>query len=355
MDDRHNPLAADLDHILVHGEGLWEELRGGRIFITGGTGFVGRWMLESLLWVNERLQLDVSAVALTRSPARFADRNPHIAAAPELTLLEGDVSTFAFPDGPFTHVLHMATETNVELSSRRPSLEFDTAVNGTRHMLEFARNHGVEHFLYTSSGAIYGRQPVDCENISEDDPFAPHADDAGAAYAHGKRAAEFLCAAAHTETGIRTTIARLFSFVGPYLDIDAGYAVGNFIRDAMRDSAIRIAGDGTPRRSYLYSADLALWLWTILLRGKPGWAYNVGSEEDVSILDLAHTVAGVLNPDAEILVAQSPVPGTPPSRYVPGTQRARSELGLRPIIGLEDGIRRTASWHAGQHANGSGA
>jgi dTDP-glucose 4,6-dehydratase len=114
----------------------------------------------------------------------------------------------------------------------------------------------------------------------------------------------------------------------------------------LRGSAVDVAGDGTPIRSYLYAADLAIWLWTILLRGQPGRAYNVGSEHEISIYELARLVAGL--PDRERLVVRrriEPEPSKTGPRYVPSTERARTELGLRELVGLDDAIERTVRWH----------
>ncbi|MDO8848031.1 MAG: NAD-dependent epimerase/dehydratase family protein [Coriobacteriia bacterium] len=340
-----NPLAADLDHVVDCTGALWEQLRGGRLFITGGTGFVGRWMLESFARANRELGLGAHVIALSRDPARFAAKAPHLVADPAIEFVAGDMRTFAFPEGNITHVLHMATETNQIAASARPSLEFDTAVEGTRRVLALAAERGVAGMLYTSSGAVYGRQPSDVTHVPEDAGIAPVPNDVGAAYAHGKRAAEFLCAAAHAEVGTPVAIARLFAFVGPHLPMDAGYAVGNFIRDALAGAPIRIGGDGTPMRSYLYAADLAWWLWTVLLAGAPARAYNVGSDAELSIRELADTVARTLDGAAEVEVAKQPVAGAPPRRYVPDVTRAREELGLAPLVTLEDGIVRTAAWY----------
>ena len=194
-------------------------------------------------------------------------------------------------------------------------------------------------------GAVYGPQPPGLTHLPENHPGGPDPLDPGSAYAEGKRAAEQLCALAGQERGIEIAVARGFAFVGPRLPLDAHFAVGNFIRDALADGPIRVGGDGTPFRSYLYAADLAIWLWTILLRGAPGRAYNVGSDDAMSIAQVAGTVRAALEVRAPVQVARLPSPaGQPASRYVPDISRARHELGLRPHIDLAEGVRRTARW-----------
>lgn len=342
----------DLDHVLEHVGNTWADLRGERLFITGGTGFFGGWMVESLLHADERLGLGVRAHLLTRDPERFRAVAPHVAGHPSITLCAGDIRDFAFPEADFSSILHMATETELGGSA---AASFSTAVSGTTRVLELAARSVARRLLLTSSGAVYGTQPPDLERIPEDHARAPRPEDPAAGYGHGKRAAEFLCAAAAADTGLEVKIARCFAFVGPLLPLDANFAIGNFIRDAMTGGPIRVAGDGTPRRSYLYAADLAAWLWTILLRGAPGRPYNVGSDADVAIADLARLVAEAINPGAEVVVAQPPTPNRPPARYVPAIERASSELGLRPWVALQDAIRRTADWYSTGPTRGRGA
>jgi dTDP-glucose 4,6-dehydratase len=165
-------------------------------------------------------------------------------------------------------------------------------------------------------------------------------------YSEGKRVAEHLAAIYHRRHGLAVTIARGFAFVGPYLPLDGPFAIGNFLRDGLAGGPVRVGGDGTPYRSYLYAADLAVWLWTILLRGTPCRPYNVGSEQDIAIAALARKIADVFQ--TEVHVARPAEPGKVPERYVPSTRRARTELGLDAWIGLDDGIARTLRWQRRQ-------
>jgi dTDP-glucose 4,6-dehydratase len=342
-----NPLAADLDHILAETQGLWDGLRGQHVFMTGGTGFFGRWLLESFVWVNDRLNLGAQVTVLTRSPDAFRGQAPHLAGDPAIHLAAGDVRTFDFPQGEFSHVIHAATEADLSLMATAPLQVFDVNVEGTRRVLEFARQAGARHFLFTSSGAVYGRQPAALERIPEDFPGGPDPTDTHSTYGiagEAKRAAESLCALYARQFGPTTVIARCFTFVGPHLPLDGKFAIGNFLRDATAGTPIRVGGDGTPYRSYLYAADLAIWLWTLLIRGASGQAYNVGSELGLPLAAVARAVGDGVTPPLPVHIAQVPDPALPPSRYVPCTRKARIELGLRETVDLKESIRRSLGW-----------
>jgi nucleoside-diphosphate-sugar epimerase len=338
-------LAQDLDHILDYTRDLWGDARGARLFLTGGTGFVGRWLLESYAWANDRLALGSSAVVLTRAPEAFRRVAPGIAAHPALSYCTGRMQSFAHPDGMFSHVIHAATESSPGGDPLDPLRQFDANVQGTQRVLDFAIARGAIRFLFTSSGAVYGHQPTDMSHIIEDYAGAPSCTDPQSAYGQSKRASEFMCSAYAQAHGLQTTIARGFAFVGPGLPLDANSAIGNFLRDALRGGPITVRGDGTAHRSYLYAADLAIWLWTILFRGQPGRPYNVGSERDLTIAALAREVADAIAPSATIEILGEPSPGRPTERYVPSTQRAKAELGLQAWIPLEEAIRRTAAYY----------
>ncbi len=340
-----NPLGNDLDHILAHTEGLWEKLRGKRIFITGGTGFMGRWLLESFAWANDNLNLNASALVLTRNKEAFQTKAPNLAENPAIQFHIGDVRDFDFPEGQFSHIIHAATSASAKLNEEDPLLMFDTIVEGTRHTLDFAVHCGAGKFLLTSSGAVYGKQPPEMTHIPEDYRGAPDSADPNSAYGEGKRAAELLCAIYAKKYGIESKIARCFAFVGPYLPLDIHYAIGNFIRDGLNGGPIQVKGDGTPYRSYLYAADLAIWLWTFLFKGESCRPYNVGSDEAISIKEVAYKVAASFPNSPKVLVAKSPVPGRSVERYVPAIKKARESLGLDCPVNTDEAINRTVKWN----------
>jgi dTDP-glucose 4,6-dehydratase len=343
-----NVLHNDLDHVLAHTEHLWAEVRGERFFITGGTGFVGTWLMESLLWANRRLGLGISGVLLTRNGSAYRQRLPHLAEDPCVTLLSGDAVSFAYPEGSFPLVIHAATGRYSFPGADRPSATLARDLAATERVLELARARRTRRFLFTSSGAVYGRQPADLARIPEDYTCAPLPTDANSGYGQSKRASEFLCASYARVLEFDCTIARMFAFTGPYLPLGENYAAGNFIRDALAGGPVRITGDGTAVRSYLYAADMAIWLWTILLRGTSGVAYNVGSPHAVSIVELARHVIEAADGGIRIEIGEPTTPGVSPSRYVPAIDRARNDLGLQVRVPLEDGLRRMWQWNQAQ-------
>ena len=335
----------DLNHILEHTEQLWQKLCGKKIFVTGGTGFFGKWLLESFAWANKQLGLKAQMLVLSREPDLFKRRYPHPAKAADVKFHKGDIRNFDFPEGHFDFIIHAAAEASAKLNTEKPLLMIDTIIEGTRRVLDFARQRKAKRLLFISSGAVYGRQPPDIPLVSEDYLGAPDSTQPVSAYREGKRLAELLCSIYQAQYGLEATIARSFALVGPYLNLDIHFAIGNFIRDGLKGDTINVLGDGSPFRSYLYAADLAIWLWTILLKGQSGWAYNVGSDKEINIADLALLVSKCFPQHPEVKIAQTPVPGKAPERYVPCIDRAKKELKLHCWIELDEAIRRTIDFY----------
>lgn len=342
-------LASDLEYIVRSCEGLWETLRNRRLLITGGTGFFGSWILESFAWANNKFDLSASAAVLTRNPEAFRKKMPHLASEPNIGIYKGDVRTFDLLVEPFDFIIHAAAPVDPKVLARDRLETVDTIVNGTRQILQHSIRCKAQRLLYISSGAVYGAQPTELQGLSEHYNGAPDITKPSWAYGEAKRYAEMLCTLFHESYGVPVVIARPFTFVGPYQDLDASFAVTQFIRCGLRGVPIRIEGDGTPLRSYCYAADLAVALWKILLEGKPGSVYNVGSEEVLSILELAHRVVMALGIDLDIFVSRQAAIDTKPVRYVPDITRLKSELGFRPQVELDVALKKTINWARETH------
>ena len=288
-----------------------------RILMTGGTGFFGK----SILDYNRRHPLGELTI-LSRSAARFAANNPELFAG--VRFVEGDVRTFSVGSRRYDWVIHAATPARTDV----PDAEMRSIIlDGTANAIRQARTCGAEKFMMVSSGGVYGRgfgRP-----FSEDDEPNPYT-----AYGCAKLEAERMA----VESELFALLPRCFAFVGKHLDREAHFAIGNFIRDALRGEDLVIKGDGTSVRSYLYADDLVEWLWAILERGVSGRVYNVGSDESISIRELANLVGKSLGAKGTVHVLGQSVPGAT-NVYVPNASRAKAELGLSVKVGLAEAIR----------------
>ena len=316
--NKTNIIAVDCENILNSVKLGWQGLKGKNIFLTGGTGFFGKWFLHSFNYANEKLDLNATMTVLSRNSERFLKDYPCFKLMRNIKFIDGDVRNFNFPIEKFNYAIHAATPASAKLEAENPNEMYSIIVDGTKHVLDFAKQSGVSKLLLTSSGAVYGVQPPSLPNIDETYPPQPVT-----AYGKGKLAAEDLC----LNSDIDTVIARCFAFVGPYLPLDIHYAIGNFIRDALNGDTIVIKGDGHPYRSYLYAADLMTWLWTILLYGLNGAIYNVGSEKAITIEELARTVSNIPVNHVHCKFLSIPTEYSA-QRYVPNIEKIQKELGL---------------------------
>jgi dTDP-glucose 4,6-dehydratase len=334
----------DLQHILTHAQDALESLKNARIFITGGTGFFGAWFLESLLFANKKLALNINIVVLTRNIKKFQQQFPLIFSEKNISFVQGDVRDFVFPAEKFTHIIHAATEASEKLNTENPIEMLDVILQGTKHTLDFSKQCEAKNILLVSSGAIYGRQPPEITHLAEHYTGSPDVTKPAWAYGVGKRTAEHMAALYIYQNHLNIKIARCFAFVGPHLPLETHFAIGNFIKNVLAGKNIEILGDGTPYRSYQYAADLIIWLLHILCFGEVGVPYNVGSDEAVSIKELAEHVA-TFSTNSTVNLAKHANLSVLPERYVPSIARAKKELRLGNKITLTEAIARTLRWH----------
>lgn len=316
------------------------------ILLTGGTGFFGKSLLR-LLGVNQEWTSKINSLTiLSRDPAAFIKINNKLCGLPVLNFEIGNIlSPSTLPYGrKFTHILHFATDSTIGTNTSH-IMRFKQICDGTRNILDLAVSSGAKRFLLTSSGAIYGPQSLDEESLTEGSAIHLSVKSADNVYGVGKLAAEHLCALYADEFGLETVVARCFAFMGQDLPLNAHFAIGNFVRDALWADQIVVEGDGSPLRTYLDQNDLADWLMTLLDRGRPGEAYNVGSDSVISIADLAYLVRDLIAPEKPVRILGKLDDAQARNRYVPDICKARSELGLDVTIPLAESIQRAAETH----------
>jgi UDP-glucuronate decarboxylase len=328
----------DLEAVVREAHASFAALAGARIFVTGGTGFFGHWLLESLLWANRELELNVRATVLTRDAAGFRLGSPWIAEDEAITLLEGDIRSFEFPAVTHTHFVHGAKDSGKE-QREVPGAMAAVVIDGTKRVFACAKAMGAVRLLNVSTGAVYGRSTT-VEHTPETFPIPSLPP---GSYEASKRMAEMYLLSETAQPAV--VIARPFAFVGPRLPLDAHFAIGNFVGAALCGERLRVSGDGTPRRSWMYMSDLAAWLWALLVRGESGRAYNVGSDEGYTIAEAARLTAATLAPELAVEVAGNASAGAALNSYVPSVERAKDELQLRVTVPLDEALRRTADWY----------
>ena len=318
-----------------------------KLLITGGTGFFGRALLRYLdsEWRLNGLLPFYQITVVTRSHASFRKKYPLLADLSWLDWHEGNLlNPDTLPQHDMYHYILHAASYSTDAAASTPLQRYRQIVDGTENMLKFAVKSGAHRFLLTSSGSGYGPQPVEMKAISETynampDPLRPIN-----AYGVAKRQAEHLCALYGHQYGLETVIARCFAFVGEDLPRDAHFAIGNFIRDALERPEITVIGNGIPIRTYMHQSDLAHWLITILKLGVSGNAYNVGSDEAISIADAAYLVRDILSPNKQVYVLRKPIADYVfRDRYVPDVSKAKMDLGLEITVPLEQAIRLSVS------------
>ena len=317
----------------------FKELAGARILLTGGTGFVGKWLLQTAKDAQTNSLNRLEIVVPTRQLAA-----PHVQSAmqigcPNVSWIEGNFLEDQIDIGRVDMIIHAATPASAKLNAEDPSEMLRVNIAAMESVLHLAGND--TPLLFTSSGAVYGTQPKSMTHIPERsiDPSPPI--DQLNAYAQGKQAAERMCREAGDEGRCNPIVARLFAFGGEYLPRDTHFAIGNFVQNALDRKPIVIKGDGRARRSYLYGADMATWLWCALASGGNEGPFHIGSENSISVLELAQNVARVsgevLGYVPAIAVSIPVDESLPVHQYVPSTALTRRILNVEEWTNL-DGI-----------------
>ncbi|HXR98604.1 MAG TPA: NAD(P)-dependent oxidoreductase [Terriglobales bacterium] len=318
-------------------------LCGRTLLVTGASGFVGSYLVESICAWNAAQSNPCTLLFPVRSPAaarrRFAplfqtDATPWIAWPPGRDLCQ-------VIDRDADFIIHAASPADPAGYRQDAHGCLVSIADLTRQVVEYAKRASAQRILYISSGAVYGQQPSHLAAIPESYTGSPHLGSPSACYAEAKRYSELLC----QTSAVDTVVARLFCFLGPYQSLNASFAAPNFLCQAIRDGQIRLDSDGSALRTFCYSSDLAICLWKLLLRGRAGDIVNVGSGEPVvSILELARAIARHVGGVPVKVLPAGKDETAAHSRYIPDITRLHAFYS--PAVSLDDAIARTVRAHA---------
>lgn len=312
---------------------MFGKLKSKKILITGATGFVGKNLCEYLLKLNKEHQLEMNIGAMARNPSLMEG----------VSFYSHDLKNPILLEERFDLIIHAATP--VTNPKEGQDEIYDIIVNGTKHILDFAKKSSTTHLLVISSGAVYGDIPEGLENIPEN--FMPTTP-LTSAYARGKAKSEELVFEFLKNNNLIINIARCFAFSGKHLPLNAHYALGNFVRDMLSlEKKIHVLGDGSAVRSYMDASDLVFWLLAILLNDRSD-IFNVGSDLGISIKDLAYEVAGLASPPGAVVIQGKRSENLKVNRYVPSIAKAKEVLNLEMKMTRELSIKKMLEWNRGR-------
>lgn len=324
----------------------WERLEGKTVLVTGASGFLPAYLVETLLYLNEvRLRRPVQVIGLVRNEQRARDRFSHYQRRPDLGLLVQDVSAPVNAGRKIDVIIHAASQASPKFYRTDPVGTLLPNVIGTYRLLELARQDDAEAFLFFSTGEVYGEVDAASMPVSETgygylDPM-----NLRVCYAESKRMAETMCVAWSHQYQVPVRVVRPFHTYGPGMRLDDGRVFADFVSDIVHRRDITLTSDGSAQRVFCYLADATVGFFTVLFKGTDREAYNIGNDrEEISILRLAETLAGLfpergITVRREIASAGDYMP-SPVSRSCPNISKVRA-LGWEPRTTIRDGFERT--------------
>lgn len=327
----------------------WERFRGKTVLVAGGSGLLATYMVETLLWLNTVSGMDCRVICLVRNLAKARARFSGYAGQPGLSFVVADVSEGVPVKQRCDFIIHAASLASPRSFGTDPVGTMTANLQGTSHLLNLARAWGSEGFLLFSSGEVYGQ--VRPEDVPTREPDYGYLDilNPRSCYAESKRAAETLAACYAQQFQVPCTIVRPFHTYGPGMAPDDGRVFADFVRDIVHRRNVSLHGDGKAVRAFCYLSDGARAFFTILLKGRPGQAYNAGNPAAAcSIGELADTLV-TLFPEWNLRVERS---GSPPAGYlpspvsisVPNVDRL-TELGWQARFSVREGFARTVRYY----------
>lgn len=324
---------------------VFSKLQNQTIYVTGGTGFVGKWIAELISYINESSDYNIKLYLSGRDVEKFTKEVPHLYKKKYIQLIPQDIRNLHDLPKDVNYIIHAAGSPDNRDHVSQPLRTLEIFYKGTLAVFDAStRLPELKKIVHMSSHMIYGKNEGE-KNINENFSGVLENSNINQVYTESKRITETLCSIYKSNFKLPILILRPFAFIGPYQGLEKPWAINNFIRDGILGGPIRIFGNGLTVRSYLYASDMAAWILKSLILGEVGESYNLGSNEGISLDDLADKVRKLINGNIEILSKSSRENYSHLSRLVPEIQKITKSLQVKETYTLDESISRTIVWN----------
>lgn len=341
---RNSIVESDLEYI-TKADLPWESFRNKTVLVSGASGFLPSYMVETILYLNETRQFNVKVLGLVRNIEKARERFAHYDKNENLVLLSHDVCDKIEIEEKVDFIIHAASQATPKVFADDPVGTITPNVIGTNNLLKLAAEKKVECFLFFSTSGVYGFVDKKSYPIKEDCFGSLNPMDLATCYVESKRMGENMCVAWMHQYGVPVKIVRPSITYGPGLKLDNGRSFEDFISNIVNNKNIELYSDGKVFRNFCYLADATLGFFTVLLKGKSGEAYNVAMDREISIIGLARLLVEKAFPERNLKVV---LKNSDSKNYLrmnfPRTATDVSKamaLGWKINFSLEEGFKRT--------------
>ena len=324
---------------------FYDKLEGKTILIAGGKGFLGTYFTNVLKQINEFLSKKMKIIVIDNLiTAKDKENNTNS----NVTLIEQDISESFDFQGELHYIIHAASIASPPTYRKFPIKTVDVNYQGTKNLLEIAKRKKIKSMLLLSSSEIYG----DPEIIPTPESYLGKVSCIGprACYDESKRLAETISILYFQQYQVPVKIARPFNVYGPYLNLDDGRIIPDFMSNAIKNSEIVIHSDGAPTRSFCYASDAITAFFKLLFSDYNGTAFNVGNDEEISVKDVANMIQKIMEKPISVKMIKSNDPNYTkdnPQRRCPDLSLIKNSVNYTPKINFEEGLKRIYKWYKG--------
>ena len=335
----HKIIKSDLNFIINKILDIKSNFNKKKILLVGGTGFIGKWLVMTFNQLNKKYKTNITIFILTRDKYKFLKHYSEFKKIKSVIFIQGDILNFKIKNIDFDYIIHAGSDLKVEKKDQGKYLK-ELSI-GSKRIFGIKNKKIKTRILFLSSGSVYKNNNA-TNKIGESKFYLPSKFPIDNTYAFGKILAEIFAKLFIKFKNKNIIIVRGFSFVGPYQQFERGFAITDFIKDSLENKDIKLNNGNNIFRSYLYIADLIIWLLHILVRSKKGEIYNVGSDKEINLTKLSKKIIKINKSGSKVIKNNNQ--NKKINYYVPNIDKAKKKFNLRVWTSLEHSIDKTTTW-----------